>query len=132
MKYQPQCRSLPPGQVRVSFDVGLRKMNQTNQRQYFSITDKSGLEAFLAESNSKVAILFGRTTEDYPFTDHGCIVKREADDSYSYTLEGHGIGSNAKSPANLSDTIRRVFADCQRFRGGDTITIEVQSVAPKN
>lgn len=88
------------------------------------MADKAGLEAFLVHLDTKTAFSFGKTTEEYPYTDHGCIVDREADNLYSYIVEGHGIGTNQKEPANLKDTVRRIFADCQRFGGGDTVTAE--------
>ena len=88
------------------------------------MADRAALETFLETLDTRIAIFFGKSTEDYPYTDHGCIVEREADNLYSYTVEGHGIGSNQKEPANLKDTVRRIFADCQRFGGGDTLTTE--------
>ena len=99
-------------------------MSRPVQRLYFEITDQAELETFLRELNTKIEICFGKTTEEFPYTDHGCIVELHADSNlYAYTVEGHGIGSNKKDPADLKDTVRRIFADCQRFRGGDTVTV---------
>jgi hypothetical protein len=102
-------------------------MSQRIQRKYFAIADKASLEAFLENSTAKLSIYFGRTTEEYPYTDHGCIVQRGDDSLYYYTVEGHGIGSNVLPPADLKNTVRRIFADCQRFCAGAIVTVEVQS-----
>jgi hypothetical protein len=101
------------------------KMNQHLHRQCFTIADRAGLEALIEKLDTKTAIYFGRTSERYPSTDYGCIVTRLDDGRYSYIVEGHGIGSNEKPPSDLDNTIRRVFADCQRLGGGDTVTIEI-------
>ena len=99
-------------------------MNKEIHREYHSIQEKITLTNSLKHLSGKVAIYFGHTTEKYPYTDHGCIVEYLADDSYGYIVEGHGIGSNKKPEASLNGTVRRVFSDCQRFGGGDIVTVE--------
>jgi len=88
------------------------------------ISSKDSLRDLLFENRAKVALYFGDVV-DGGYTDHGAIVAYVGDHLYSYTVEGHGIGSNKKDPMNFEDTVKRIFADCQRFRGGDIVTSEL-------
>ena len=92
-------------------------------RESHHITSKDSLGDLLFENRAKITLYFGDVV-DGGYTDHGAIVAYLGDHLYSYTLEGHGIGSNTKDPMNLEYTVKRIFADCQRFRGGDIVTSE--------
>jgi len=100
-------------------------MSNKKQIEYHSIREKQTLSKSLQKLSGKAHIFFGRATEDYCNSDHGCIVSSSDNGLFEYILEGHGIGSNKKPSASIDDTVRRIFADCQRFRGGDIVTLMI-------
>ncbi len=99
---------------------------QSIQRLFFTLDKKAEFTAFfMKHEGSQVVIYFGEATECYPYPDHRCLVEREGDGLYGYVLEGHGIGSNKKPSSNLKSAVDRVFFDCERFTGGEIVTVVV-------
>lgn len=97
------------------------------ERKYYTSTNKKSLEDFISKHEGKVIILFGQATEQRPFTDYSCVIESLEDRLFSYSIEGHGIGSNRKPDSPLEETLKSIFLDCQRFSGSDLITIESSS-----
>lgn len=88
-----------------------------------NISSKESLRNLIFENSAKIALCFGDVV-DGCFTDHGGGVSYLGDHLYSYTVKGHGIGSIGKEPMDIEYTVKRIFADCQRFKGGDIVTSE--------
>jgi len=98
-------------------------MKESTHRDYFSNRNKSALADRLDTLTEKTALFFGHTSEEHPYSDHGCIVEPKNDGLFAYTVEGHGIGSNAKPDASL------VFRDCQRLMGSIGVTSQHSTLA---
>ena len=95
-------------------------------KQNHHIANKETLRRLLLNNSDRITIFFGDVLLG-GYTDHGAIVSYAGDGLYSYTVEGHGIGSNNKQAMDLDYTLKRIFSDCQRFKGGDIVTTQIEN-----
>ena len=79
----------------------------------------------LLQSSGRVKIFFEIVDETSPFADFVAEIARRDDGLFSYSLGGHGIGTNTRHPVSLDSTIERVLHDNERFNDGGSFTFQV-------
>ena len=93
--------------------------------QYHTDDDRNCLDELLSKLSGKAEVFFGRTSEQHASTDHGCIIEASGNGLFSYTLEGHCIGSIAQPEASAEETAIRVFEDSLRFSVGKVVATKL-------